>query len=103
MRRRRCPAGARLPSDPRLLANRPNRRPLRRMLGGMVEDHPGRAFTQLRGMLGPVVAWIHPLSERPSDQPDTITSSCARCRPVIELGWDSSTFIFGHLPILAAC
>ena len=44
----RTPAAQRFRPDHEFLANRPNRRPLRRMRGGGVEDHPDSAFTQFR-------------------------------------------------------
>ena len=46
-----------------LLGDGSNRRPLRRMVRGMVEDHPDGAFTQFRGVLAGSSHGPHPLLE----------------------------------------
>ena len=58
------PAAQGFRADPEFLADRPNCGPLRRMLGGVLEDHPDGAFTHLRGILAGSSHGLHPLSER---------------------------------------
>ena len=57
------PPAQRLRLNAELLADRPNCRPLRGMLGGVIEDHPNGALTHLRGMFAGSSHWVHPLSE----------------------------------------
>ena len=49
--------------QPSFSATDSNRRPLRRMLGGVLQDHPDGALTQLRGILARSSHGPHPLTE----------------------------------------
>src|SRR5262249_37327269 len=57
------PSAERFDPAAQFLGDRSNRGPLRRMLGGVVEDHPDCALTQLRGVLAGSSHGLHPLSE----------------------------------------
>jgi hypothetical protein len=57
------PASKSLRGNTVFLADRSNPRPLRRVLGGMIEDHADRALTQLGGILAGSGHRSHPLSE----------------------------------------
>src|SRR5215475_7113546 len=57
------PSAERFDPAAQFLGDRSNRGPLRRMLGGVVEDHPDCTLTQLRGVLTGASHGLHPLSE----------------------------------------
>src|SRR5690606_7057656 len=57
------PSAQALGGTSELLGHRPDRRPLRGVLIGVLKNHPDGALTQFRGIFAGSCHWVHPLSE----------------------------------------
>src|SRR5262245_66642792 len=75
------PSAERFDPAAQFLGDRSNRGPLRRMLGGVVEDHPDCTLTQLRGVLTGASHGLHPLSEWARSEERRVVKECSyrRC------------------------
>jgi hypothetical protein len=68
------PAAKEFRSTPQLLRDRSNRRPLGRMVVGVLKHHPDRAFTQLGRVPRSSGHGLHPAQKEPSEKAGTIQS-----------------------------